>query len=219
MVHRSRVEKQRLMMPFFDDMEQRLAFLAQLEADGHQDEALTLCLVHIDRFAQWLRWPSTATGPNFVSALVEFGRQPVLGRLHPLQFIRALRRMKHPWPQIAEKIETVFPGPNYEVFEPKEFVPRLSFQVQASQLLAIEQELWRGTIANVAYTYLRNPAVHGFGASPSLSFDQTSYRGEEVPALSFALLHPCAGHLLQEGRRRTEETVEWFGNDAVLRDA
>lgn len=84
------------------------------------------------------------------------------------------------------------------------------------QLAALRGELWRGTIAGVAYYWLRNPAVHGIGASVPLSFGNTTVAGAPAQPLTFARLHAALTHLVAELRRRSEATNEWFGNDQTL---
>ena len=55
---------------YLNNAEAKLLFLSELAETGHRDEAMTLCLVYIDRFAQVLKWPSTESGKNFVEALI-----------------------------------------------------------------------------------------------------------------------------------------------------
>lgn len=60
------------MEAYFDEAEERIAFLEVLHAIGHETESLTLCLTYIDSFAQLLFWPRRESGRNFVEALGEF---------------------------------------------------------------------------------------------------------------------------------------------------
>ena len=107
--------KRSFITAFFDDAEARIAFLGELADASHEREAMTLCLTYIDSFAQWLCWPSTATGRNFVEAVTQFGGDALMGLAHPLQAIRAFRRMQSPWKALAERIAYAFPGPVHEI--------------------------------------------------------------------------------------------------------
>ena len=74
--------KRDLIKAYFDEADQRVAFLVHLARECHGQEAMTLGLTYIDSFAQWLCWPSTQTGRNFVDAVVRFGGDPELGLIH-----------------------------------------------------------------------------------------------------------------------------------------
>ena len=58
---------------FLNEADTRVGFLKELADTGHKPEAMTLCLVYIDRFAQYLCWPQTSAGRNFVDALINLG--------------------------------------------------------------------------------------------------------------------------------------------------
>ena len=62
--------KRKAIANFFDDVDARVDFLGELARTGHEPEAMTLCVTYIDSFAQWLLWPATSKGRNFVEAMV-----------------------------------------------------------------------------------------------------------------------------------------------------
>ncbi len=212
------IAKREAIAAYFDRAEQRHAFLVRLLGDGHDPEAMTLCLTYIDSFAQWLFWPRCDSGRNFVEALSRIGDDPLFAAVHPLQLGRAFRGMRDPRPQFAARIETLYPGPRYELQDQPAVVVALEPHLQAAELQQARGELWRGTIAAIAYYRLRNPSVHSFGAA-ALSLDGATWRGRPVPDLDFQRLHPAAGRLIAEARHRSEANNQWFGNDAIVRDA
>lgn len=201
---------------FFDEAEARVTFLDELADTGHKPEAMTLCLVYIDRFAQFLCWPSDSTGHNFVNALIQFGGEPLMALAHPLQAARAFEAMGTPWKVLAERIATAFPGASYEVVPISAFEQALAAHVTLAELAKLKPELWRTTIANVAYQRLRNPTIHGFGASGGINLSGMIWNGQPVPILGFDTLRNCARGLIAEGRRRSEANGQWFGNDAIV---
>ncbi len=87
---------------FLNEADTRVGFLQKVADTGHKPEAMTLCLVYIDRFAQYLCWPQTSAGRNFVDALVQFGGNPLMQLAHPLQpnsgqiALQAVWRFKFP---------------------------------------------------------------------------------------------------------------------------
>jgi hypothetical protein len=201
---------------FLDEANTRVGFLEELANTGHKPEAMTLCLVYIDRFAQYLCWPQTLAGRNFVDALVQFGGDPLMGLAHPLQAVRAFEAMNEPWKTLAGRIKVAFPGPSHELLPTSTFEEALKEYLTPLQLMQLKPELWRATIANVVYQHLRNPAIHGFGSTGGIILSQTTWNGQAVPELGLSLLKTCALGLIVEARKRSEANGQWFGNDAIV---
>ena len=204
---------------FFDNAEAGVAFLDELAGMDHEREAMTLCLVYIDRFAQSLCWPSASTGRNFVDALIQFGGEPLMALAHPLQAARAFAAMKPPWKVLAERIACAFPRLSHEVVPIPTFEQALAVHITTAELAQLKPELWRATIANVVYQHLRNPAIHGFGTSGGIILSETTWNRQPLPILGFATLRNCARGLIAEARRRSEANGQWFGDDAIVRGA
>lgn len=208
--------KQSQMGAYFDAALERVAFLDELVARGRESEALTLCLIYIDRFAQLLHWPRKSVGKNIVDALCKHDRHPFLSLVHPLEMIRAMNAMNDPWRSRAATLKTHFPGPQYELMDPLKFLKSISSSLTSAELADLRQELWRGTIAAVAYYWMRIPSVHGFGSSPSLHFDNTKYRGVDAPQLNLHVLKSPLRSMIEEARSRSIAACEWFGDDRIL---
>jgi hypothetical protein len=211
--------KRQVITAFFDNVVARIAFLGELVRTDHRSESMTLCLTYIDSFAQWLCWPATSTGRNFVDAVIKFGGEPIMGLAHPLHAIQSFGRMKAPWEAIARRIEAAFPGPVYELLPLADFQDALSRHLTTAELTEVRRDVWRATIANVAYQHLRNPSVHSFGGGGGIFFSQTTYQGAAVPPLALPQLMVCVRGLVAEARRRSEANWQWFGNDAIVKDA
>ncbi|MCH7913945.1 MAG: hypothetical protein IH856_13065 [Deltaproteobacteria bacterium] len=211
--------KSEVIARFFGDVDTRVAFLSELARTGHKREAMTLCLTYIDSFAQWLCWPATSSGRNFVEAVMQFGGDPLMPLAHPLQAIRAFETMKAPWKDLANRIKDAFPGPSYELLTTPAFVGALRSRLTNIELEKLRPEVWRTTIANLTYQHLRNPSVHAFGGSDGIWLSQTTHQGAPVPPIEFQQLLGCVRGLVAEARRRSEETGQWFGNDAMVKDA
>lgn len=200
---------------FHNDAKKRIKFLQQLFSDGYQDEAMTLCLSYIDSFSQWLEWPSGKAGQNFVKAVINFGKDSFMSLVHPLQAVRTFDRMKPCWKVIATLISNVFAGLSYELLEESDFLSRLSPHLSEGELQKVKGELWRTTIAGIAYFGMRNFAIHKFAAIP-LTFSNTTYQGHPVSGLDFHRLHKVASNLHSELRHRSETNGQWFGNDEII---
>lgn len=209
------IAKREYFHAFHEDAEKKLAFLLQLYDTNHREEAMTLCLTYIDSFSHWLEWPNTQSSQNFVNAVIKFGNDSLMGLVHPLQAVRAFQQMKPIWQAMASKIKGFFPGPRYDLLEQTEFLTQLAAVLSAAEILKVRHEIWRTTMAAVAYYNMRNPSVHGFGAGTGLSFSGATYQGNS-PVFNFARLHKVAVSLHSELRRRSESTGQWFGNDDII---
>ena len=200
---------------FHDEAENRIEFLKDLYKETHKQEALTLCLTYIDSFAQWLCWPSSESGKNFVNTVVDFGGNLLMSFIHPLQAIRSLESLKSSWQQIAGQIKKVFPGPKYELISNNEFLAELSGSLSTDKLAQLKAESWRGTLAATAYYILRNPSVHSFGTT-ELSFSGTTHQGKSISSMGFVELHAILKNIHSELRNRSESNIQWLGDDRII---
>lgn len=214
-MNRDQEAKPEFIKSFHENADQRIEVLLWLNNHDHQQEALTLCLSYIDSFSQWLCWPSTKSGENFVQAIIDFGNEPLMGLVHPLQAIRTFEGLKLSWRPIVRKIESIFPGPEFELISRDEFLRKLASHLSPEEVKRFKAECWRGTLAATAYYYLRNPSIHSFGAL-ELSFSKTTYKGKIIGGMGFIALHSIAKNLHAELRRRSESNIQWFGNDKIV---
>ncbi len=215
----SAVAKRELITAFFGDAEERAAYLLDLHANGRAAEAATLCLVYIDSFSQWLFWPRSRTGQNFVEALVDHGGDSEFALIHPLAAIRAFETMKGQWKNFATKLRSHFPGPGYSLFEKDDFLTEVTADFSEREAKFLGVELWRGTIASVVYARLRNPSVHSFRRAAEISFDSTTYRGQPARPITFRRLHEALLKIIAEARARSMANDQWFGDDKIVKDA
>jgi hypothetical protein len=212
---RDQIAKSKFINSFHNNADKRIKFLLQLYSEDHHQEAMTLCLSYIDSFSQWLQWPGTKSGENFVESVVNFGGDSFMPLVHPLQAVREFNRLKQPWKNIAAKIESIYPGPNYKLQEKQSFITKLTAHFSQAEVHQIETESWRATLAATAYFHLRNPSIHSFG-SLELSFSRTTYQGDIVPGIGFMSLQSIASNLHAELRNRSEANNQWFGNDDIV---
>lgn len=138
-----------------------------------------------------------------------------MGLIHPLQAIRSLESLKPSWQQIAENIKQVFPGPTYELNSDHDFLAKLNASLSTDRLPQLKAECWRGTLAATAYYFLRNPSVHSFGTT-ELSFSGAAYQGEPISNMGFVELHAILKNIHNELRRRSENNIQWFGDDRII---
>ena len=201
---------------FFSMAEDRVRFVEELVRRGRYAEALILCLTYVDSFAHWLYWPRQGVGENFVEALGAYEPEPFLALVHPLQFIRALSKLKEPWKERAKVVERLFPGPDYHLLTRADFVAKMSGSFRTQELNELNRELWRGTVGSVAYELLRNPSVHNFAGNWSVLFEQTYHNGAWAGLFGIDRLLPPLKAMVAAARDRSLSTGEWFGNNAIV---
>jgi hypothetical protein len=173
---------------YWEQFEERVAFLDTLVAQGRDHEALTLCIVYLDGLAHTLAEPDSKNGVSFCTALAMDEPEPYFALIHPLQLIRATKKMASKWQLISAKLASSFPAPSYELFGQTTFLATIRHVLDPTELAEIETELWRGTVAAIAYGWVRNPTVHELGGSAFIEFSQTTYDGKRVPSLTYATL-------------------------------
>jgi hypothetical protein len=209
--------KMEFIRAYLDDYIDKLTFLNELTAMGRRDEAMSLCLVYIDRFAQVLFWPCDKTGQNFVNAVIQYGGNPIMGLAHPIQAIRAFKEMSAEWQQLSKKVALRFRGPSQELLPIADLEVAIFGLTKPSERVRLHNEMWRTTIAAVAYSRLRTAAIHGFGVRGEIEFSNTTYGGKPAPDLNLIELQKCAFELVAEARRRSDKNGQWFGNDQIVR--
>ena len=88
--------------------------------------------------------------------------------------------------------------------------------VDESTGLWISSNLWRGTLASVAYEGLRVPSVHGLGSAGGIAFSTATLDGEPVPDITFVTLWDTLQPMFDEARSRSLSTNMWFGHDLKI---
>src|SRR2546425_8104381 len=153
--------KREFIAAYFEERDEKIAFLLTLAEQGREDEAWLLCLVYIDGLANWLNPPSKDSPRNFCQALIKHGgNEPLYSVVLPWWLQKAV-----PWKSAAKELEARFAAavatlPPDQGFLPDEFMDAVRPHLSPADLEWLEREVWRGTIANAIYTALRSPGVH-----------------------------------------------------------
>ncbi len=207
--------KQDFIRTFFDDFGRKIDRLKELHEKGFKDEAFTLSIVYIDRLAAGNYDPSPGhNGEAFCRALRELGNNPLFEMIHPGEL---LQRTKERLPVAVVLIESLVnkqPGALLSEGE-------LSQDIFKSSLLEPDKQnlishLWRASMANICYDYIRNPQIHGPG-SIGFTFDETTFDGKGGVSLDFHVLHDALHNIWTHIRETSIETGEWFGRPGFLK--
>lgn len=206
-------DKSSFIAAYFDAFEHKINRLSAMR-DSYPEEAFTLCLVYIDRLASGRFYSGNVyeNGKNFWRVLTELTSISVFGMLHPRQLIE---EAKAHVPSAVPVLEGLIAGcPTELLTELQVSGALLASNIRVEDRKRVLPFLWKASVANIAYEFIRNPAVHGPGAG-SLSFSQTTYDGKKGFALDFetfyAALREISGHI----KEISVTTGEWFGNPAI----
>jgi len=199
---------------FFDALDKRIEFLAELENSGHEQESLLLCTCYIDGLGQSLYWPDERSNLCFVHVLKEFGGEEILSQIHPRMLREAMAQLKSKMAKrILSKVDSRLRQVYGQLKDETEVVAMLGPLLSAEELTWLKDELWRGTLAAIAYKKIRGSSVHNLGAPGGIYFDRTTHRGRSVPTIDFEMLHGCLRRISLAARTRSTSSAKWFGHD------
>jgi hypothetical protein len=178
--------RERVIRAYFRDVRKRAELLPELHKRRFTSEAMMIACCYIEAAGKRVSSPGSGNKERFVLAIIEYGESPHLGLIHPTQLLDRL-------PRDAQAAAG-------EILRPR-FGSLMSTDT-ARELLAdtvdqgwLDQYLWKGTLAAIAYEWIRNQAVHSGRAIP-ITFDETQHNGQAVQALDFQTLHAALGHVL-----------------------
>jgi len=81
------------------------------------------------------------------------------------------------------------------------------------ELERLRKHLWRGTLAAIAYDWIRSQLVHTTGGSNEVTFDKTTFRGGPVPPINFTLLYGSISNILQAMEELSLTSGKLYGHD------
>ena len=81
------------------------------------------------------------------------------------------------------------------------------------EMAKLRRNLWRGTLAALAYEWFRNPAVHELGGIKSFTFEEITFKGERARVLGFSLLYKGMLNIFKKLKEISTETGTYFGQN------
>src|SRR5579883_2993499 len=152
---------------------------------------------------------------NFYRALAELSGKPLFGMVHPGQ-LRAL--VQDHCPSASTLVDSIVNRQPDALLDEKD----IAEEVRRSSLSEDEKNkvitnLWRASLANIAYDFIRVAEAHGPG-SGGLSFDKTIYKGKVGVSFDFSTLFDALKEILKNVVARSMSTSEWFGNPNYMKE-
>lgn len=206
--------KRRFIEAFFDELRSRIDFLHELRSADHENEAMLLCCCYIDGLAGYLYWPDSRSHQNFVRAVREFSPHDFLSRIHPEQLRQAIARMRGKKARSALRAAAALEDEaGGALLNPEALQAALEAHAEPAVREWIANNIWRGTLASIAYEGLRVPSVHSLGAPGGITFSNATLDNEPAPDIDFKTLMESLEPMYEEARRRSIDTNKWFGHD------
>lgn len=200
---------------FFNDLDRKIAFLAELYNSGHQDEARVLCSCYIDWLASALYWPEERNNFNFVRILKEYGGEEIFSYIHPKMLEASLLKKANgkKWAVIHNKTSQILQQARGRLYAEQETIDLLSSVLNNNEIGDIKKELWRGSFAAIVYNEVRNLSVHSFGPPDGITFDNTLFKKQQCPLIDFALVYRTLKRIASVVREISLNSTKWFGHD------
>lgn len=204
--------KRETIRAYFDRLQEKADFTAELNRTGHRDEALLLCCVYIEALGNRLYWPREGARANFARILVEHGGDTRLALVHPKVLLKALGSRKD-LRGLADKLASRLPCDPVQLVTLEDLDARASMQLTDSERRLLDEQKLLGTLASIAYARLRSSLAHLGGGPKAILFSQATYQGKAAPEVEFDSLHGALLRVISVLRRRSLDANAFFGHD------
>lgn len=208
--------KQQFISAFFVKFNEKVERLEKLHSESFADEAFTLCLIYIDRLASgYYGGKYGQNRKNFCRALRELGNNPLFGMIHPQRLLEQIRRT---CPSAASVIESIAAEEPHALLDEDKLAKGIrNSSLTDREKVKLISNLWRASIANISYEYIRNAEVHGPG-SGGLSFDESIYQGKVGVSVGFRVFYDALRAIILRAREISMKSSQWFGNPEFMKE-
>lgn len=168
---------------YFNDLDERVEFLAHLYNNAKKKEALTLCCVYIESLAQrlYVTEKKGASKEKFVRVLCEFGEQSELCLVHPPSLVEAMIGCGS-----TDVARIIVPKIGEQLCTREDLLTAAAPSLTSDQYTTLEKSVWHGTVAAQMYRHFRNPLVHRMYSSGGVILGGRTFPG-------FSVLYPALG--------------------------
>jgi len=204
----SQADKTFMIKAYFDDLEERIAFLKELNEGDHKDEALMLCCCYIEALGSRQYHESDRKAKNYSRILEEYGGNYIFALVHPKQLKRVLENQNLFKPDISA-IEPIIEGFEKELVSQEVVTDSLLPVINKDQAKWLQDNIFKVTMANISYEFVRSELVHDISAE-NVTFSKTTIEGDPVPDLNFELLYPALWNIFHLLKGKSLETNTWY---------
>lgn len=193
---------------YYDDLQSRIAFLSELYDMGRTNEALMLCSCYIEALGSRQSQEPQRKAKNYCQALTEHGRNEIWQLIH-LRQLRNVLSVNSLFNDSFSALEPLIDGFGAQLIEPEDVRAHLDATLSEQQRAWLNDNMFKGSIANISYERIRSELVHDISAAP-ISFGETSYKGDPVPDLNFEMLYASLRYIVEVAKERTISTNKWW---------
>lgn len=172
-------------------VQEKLEFLGTLYENGRKQEALILCCIYIEGFAQRIYGESSRSRSMelFVKVLLDFGSEETLCLVDPRALLDELDRAGKPVSELAKVVDHLCSKSPIE-FHTTEGIGNLVPDGDHSNVERFRQLCLESTVAAMVYRELRSPLAHDNPFwSQGLTFSAAVFQGKPVERVSFDTLY------------------------------
>lgn len=193
---------------YFRDLENRVTFLEELNRTGHRNEALLLCCCYIEALGSRQSSEPKSKAKNYCSILVQYGENEIWSMLHPKQ-IQAVLSEKKLFNNAFRTVEPLIDAIGNQLISPLELLGILMPSLNAAQQRWLQENIYKGSMANISYEHIRSALVHDISAS-DISFSATQYKGNPLPNIDWDLLYPSLQKIVATLKNEALLTGKWW---------
>ncbi len=192
---------------YFNDLQQRTAFLAELHSKGRKDEALMLCCCYIEALGNRESSDLDLKAKNYCTILSDKGGNEIWRQIHPKQIKNVLFKNKFFKEQLST-LETQIDYFGSQLIEPQVLLAQLDPHINVKQRSWFQDHIFKGSMANISYERIRCELVHDITGG-SISFSETAYKGNPVPDIDFETLYASLNTILAISQSEAISTNSW----------
>ena len=200
-------DKSFMIKAYFDDLENRVDFLKELRNRCHRDEALMLCCCYIEALGN-RQYQDSNNKKNFYKILIEFSGNGIFEFVHPKQLKKVLNCQKCFQVNI-DQITPIVDGFRKELIPQEKVIHCLAPVATEIQKRWLDESLYKGTMAAIAYEQIRSDLVHGISGS-EISFSETTFNGKPVPDINFEMLYTALVNIVNSLKKISLKTNSWY---------
>ena len=193
---------------YFEDLQKRIAFLAELHAMGRKDESLMLCCCYIEALGSRESMEPQRKAKNYCTILAEQGHNEIWRLVHPKKLKDVLSK-NGLFGGVFNTLEPLIDGFGSQLIDPQELLARLDPSLNEQQKSWLHDNLFKGSMANISYEHIRSELVHDISGG-SISFSETIYKGGPVPDLTFDVLYSSLRKIVDVSQSKAISTNKWW---------
>lgn len=202
------VAKAHFIKAYFDDLQNRLAFLSDLHVMGRKDEALMLCCCYIEALGSRASDEPEQKARNYCDILAAQGCNEIWRLVHPKQ-LKDLLSSKPLFTGVYGTLEPLIDGFGGHLIDPREVLARLDPPLNEQQRSWLQGNIFKGSMANISYERIRCELVHDISGG-GISFSETMHNGNPVPNLDFEVLYSSLRKIVEASREKAVCTNKWW---------